>query len=130
MEVEVHAPYDFELNPVSEEGNQNICDEQEPDERRVVKVVPWSTNVMLGKRKTRWDSGEKITAKKVSTDGSKTMGNKIPIKPQHWRNVQGVTGKASAESISRSLVQKILFADACCGTSTPNATLDQILRLF
>ena len=54
--------------------------------------------------------------------------------PMHWREMGQVGGpgyKHNApyeEKMWREVVQKILFADAICGTATPTKALDLLLH--
>ena len=151
--LDVYAPFDEELNPQDQDGRLTSDDcwvEDDTSERRTVKIVPrekspqkrksrWDSAEVTPKRKSRWDCPDHISKRKsrwdsanpkVTLTGVNTNNLFDFAKPQHWRDIQGVAGRPGmGETSGRTLVQKILFADAYCGTSTPNTTLDSLLQL-
>ena len=65
--------------------------------------------------KTRWDAGPKPQIRL----------------PHHWREITQVGGRpdpSPEEKLWREMVQKILYADAVCRTTTPTEALDLLLH--
>lgn len=108
--LDIHAPFDAELNPTVD-----VC-------------TPAGASAR--KRKSRWDvAPETVAIAKVP----RPLPEKIPaqsIQPTHWEEIHNVGGNPLMPGkMGRTLAQKILFADAICGTSTSNFILDQVINL-
>ena len=105
--LEVLAPRDEELNPDGDRGSvpQHVPTGDAPRSDRRAK-----------KRKSRWDEAPK--------EGNTTV---VIKPPSHWKEMQNC---CSGDNDRNELLQKILFADAVCGTHTPYLHLAKILNLF
>ena len=100
--VDVFAPQDEELNP---DGTaKDVVGLEKP--RR--------------KRKSRWDESDGGRRLKVET-----ALQKVAKPPQHWG---AISVPATASPQQREILQKILFADAVCGTHTPQWKLAQVMN--
>ena len=104
--LEVLAPRDEELNP---DGDRGSVPRQAPtgDARR--------SDRRARKRKSCWDQ---------APEGGKTV---VIKPPSHWKEMRYY---CSGDNDWHKLLQKILFADAVCGTHTPYRHLAEILNLF
>lgn len=126
--LDVFAPFDDELNPCPEEAKT-----VEPVERLQVKTR--ETNQV--RRRSRWEPVAALPTQQVEPPQQKKpaaqekAGLPAVLAPAHWQDISnvGMNSGMPASSLSRMLVQKILFADACCGTSTSNFMLDKVLNL-
>lgn len=127
--LEIYAPAHEELNPISREM-------EPPQKRKVVmgeikekRTVTLMTIPEKRTRKSRWDCAKTGRVVKASGGDIDTTCT-LPSRPEHWRQMQalGLSG-ILAETDGQILVQKILYADACCGTSTPNWILEKIFKL-
>ena len=125
MELDLFAPHDPELNPEGE----------------IKKKVPPKTLLQVGGKRSQQDmaptkdSLQMVPSAKNGTKRRKTRWDARP-KPQirlphHWREIKHVSGRSDPspeEKLWREMVQKILYADAVCGTSTPIEALDLLLH--
>lgn len=129
--IELHAPAHDELNLMQEEIGIFLGKEvgpAAPAEKRTVTVHN-GNNLERKMHKSRWNS---VVSGKVekNTNIEKNMSS-ILSKPKHWGKIPLPGGSTEMSSFinGQILAQKILFADACCGTSTPNWILKKVLKL-
>ena len=151
-ELNVCAPYDPEINPdgqnllqegargvrILDKGQQSQPNSSNMEEYHEIRTVT-VTKASRKSRKTRWDQGATV---------SDELQKKFNIineqqRSSHWRSVvlpqpiwkavhapRGAQGTArDQEKLKRRIgvLQRILFADAACGTTTPKAILDDII---
>ena len=145
--VDIYAPFDDEVNPATV-GQDTIPEESHAvEEQRVVKVIPQGNSKPEENKDNKQPSLVKVIPqgnpkrKRSHWDSvcsGANMKNDEPKSPprcmrplNHWREINGVgvAGTHHGDDLGRTLVQKILFADACCGTSTPNSILNLFLKL-
>ena len=129
-ELSLHAPYDNEFNPDGEQQEKGGAETQEWVERRTVKLVPRSTRPS---RQSRWDKPSALenAARKIDEEARRNHWGSVTIPAALWRQVQlarrrfPLTPEQWAMKIA--ILQKILFADQACQTSTPTSVLEQIV---
>ena len=125
MELGLFAPHDPELNPEGE----------------IKKKVPPKTLLQVGRKRSQQDmaptkdSLQMVPSEKTKAKRQKTRWDTGPrsfVKlPGHWREMTQVGGRpdpSPEEKLWREMVQKIIFADAVCGTSTPTEALHLLLH--
>ena len=126
MDVELFAPYDSELNPEGEVKKEKVP----PETSLQAKKGRCQTNRVPGRISLQGTSPEKNTPRRRRTrwDASPKPYYKPP---GHWREMTQVGGRQNGsleEKLWREIVQKVLYADAVCGTSTPIEALDLLLH--
>ena len=117
--LEVHPPADAELNPQESEhyGDGAAQNSQTSTGHDRTSSARGINRPKRRDRRTfsRWEPNLKVVPEALT------------INLQHWKDVQNAP--QAKHAVARELVQKILYADAMCKTSTPNWILDKILKL-
>ena len=153
-ELSLYAPYDKEFNPdgeeVSDQGpgyelnhedlTQDIADTRKTEgtsvDEKARPVTPSASqnNIPKKRKRSRWerstaDVEDKV--KKMVEAGKKSHWGTVNIPPTLWQQVQMARRRTSRTPelwiIKLSILQKIIFADRVCQTSTPISELERII---
>ena len=127
--IDVFAPQDEELNPDGEPSISAV-DLGTHDKGPMLKGDGEERRPagQRKKRRTRWGAGSDDLMGRAEAAHQRLLENK----PSHWQDVQvlGSWAQEPGNEHRRELVQKILFADAICGTHTSHKRLLQVIQLM
>lgn len=120
--LDVHAPLDGELNPdgiiLDVEGRE--ADPGKEESRAV-------DGKQKCRRKSRWEDARPENICINSRVDVQQRIKRIVQPPKHWEEIHL---PPSVSPQKREILQKIMFADAVCGTDTPQWRLSRILALL
>lgn len=111
----IDAESDEEFNPTENPPSAEKTHCKDSTERRTVTVKP--------KKRSRWDQ---ITDAPVFSMKKPKVWREVPLPGK----IRGLVHSGTLSPHKVELVQKILFADMTCGTTTESNDLIALLKLF